>query len=209
MRVAAHRLVTACLLCALGACHGAARQTGPVAGAGAGAVPESAGSGGAAGTLGASAQSGAGGASAGSAAAGAAGVDDAGAMDSGLPLPTNVCADGAGSGSAPSTLTVDVSSAQHVIADGIFGVLMERLGRDITGGLYVGTSSNLPNTAGMRNDILEGFAQAGVGSIEWPGGCAANNYHWSPPDPANDMGTDLYMQLTGMLGIEPYLAGPG
>jgi alpha-N-arabinofuranosidase len=197
------------LLCAAGACHGDGRQTGTVAGAGASASPGAAGSGGAAGTLGASAQSGAGGASAGSAAAGAAGIGDAGAIDSRPPSPTNVCADDASSGSAPSTLTVDVSAAQQVIADGIFGVLMERLGRDINGGLYVGTGSNVPNTAGMRNDILEGFEQAGVGSIEWPGGCAANDYHWSPPDPSNDMGTDLYMQLTGMLGIEPYLAGPG
>ena len=86
---------------------------------------------------------------------------------------------------------------------------MERLGRGINGGLYVGPSSSIPNTMGMRNDIIEGFKEAGVGMIEWPGGCAANNYNWDPPNPMNDMGTDHYMELTSMLGIEPYLVGPG
>jgi alpha-L-arabinofuranosidase len=55
----------------------------------------------------------------------------------------------------------------------------------------------------MRNDIIDGFKEAGVGMIEWPGGCAANNYNWSPPNSNNDMGTDLYMQLTSDLPPAP------
>ena len=74
-------------------------------------------------------------------------------------------------------------------------MLLERLGRGITGGLYVGTSSSIPNTNGMRNDIIQGFKDAGVGTIQWPGGCAANNYNWNPPNPANDVGTDRFMEL--------------
>jgi alpha-N-arabinofuranosidase len=122
---------------------------------------------------------------------------------------TSVCTGTEMTRTAPSTLSVDVDAAQTRISDGIFGLLMERLGRDINGGLYVGGNSSTPNTNGLRDDIVEGFKEAGVGMIEWPGGCAANNYDWNPPDPSNDMGTDLYMQLTSTLGIEPYLAGPG
>jgi alpha-N-arabinofuranosidase len=122
---------------------------------------------------------------------------------------TNVCTAAVMNGTAPSTLSVDVDSAQTVISNGIFGLLMERLGRDINGGLYVGGNSSTPNTNGMRNDIIDGFKEAGVGMIEWPGGCAANNYNWSPPNPSNDLGTDQYMALSSMLGIEPYLAGAG
>jgi alpha-N-arabinofuranosidase len=45
--------------------------------------------------------------------------------------------------------------------------------------------------------------------IEWPGGCAAGGYKWNPPDPANDVGTGRYMQLMALLGLDPYLVGPG
>jgi alpha-N-arabinofuranosidase len=112
-------------------------------------------------------------------------------------------------GSAPSTLTITVDSAQTVIPKEIYGLLMERIGRDINGGLFVGTSSSIPNTSGMRNDIIQGFKDAGVGMIEWPGGCAAGSYNWNPPNPANDVGTDRYMQLCSLVGIAPYIAGPG
>ena len=121
----------------------------------------------------------------------------------------NSCTAGAPTGTAANTLAVNVDTAQNTISKEIFGVLMERLGRDITGGLFVGTASTIPNTNGMRNDIIQGFKDAGVGMIEWPGGCAANNYNFNPPNPTNDMGTDRYMQLCSLLGIDPYIAGGG
>ena len=121
----------------------------------------------------------------------------------------NACMNGAPTGTAPNTLAVNVDGAATTINKEIFGVLMERLGRDITGGLFVGTNSTIPNTNGMRNDIIQGFMDAGVGMIEWPGGCAANNYNFNPPNPTNDMGTDRYMQLCSILGISPYIAGGG
>jgi len=111
------------------------------------------------------------------------------------------------SSTAANTLTVSVDSAQIVIGKEIFGVLMEILGRDIKGGLYVGTTSSIPNTSGLRNDILEGLNDIGVGAIEWPGGGAANNYDWSKTSPANDMGTDLFMQFVSAVGATPVLVG--
>lgn len=122
---------------------------------------------------------------------------------------TNYCGDTAPSGNAPNTLSVDVGSAATPINKELFGALMERLGRGINDGLFVGTGSSIPNTNGMRNDIIDGFKEAGVGMIQWPGGCAGNNYNWQPPNPSNDLGTDRYMELCSMLEIEPYITGGG
>jgi alpha-N-arabinofuranosidase len=152
-------------------------------------------SGGAAGTGGGRGGSSAGG-SAGSAGAGGAGA----AM--------NVCTATA-SGTPANTLTVNADTAQYAVSSGIFGLLMERLGKNWSGGLFVGTSSSIPNTDGMRNDVIQAFKDAGVGMIEWPGGCAANGYNWSAnKNPSNDVGTDRYMELCGLLGIPPIIAGP-
>src|SRR5664279_4469472 len=62
----------------------------------------------------------------------------------------------------------------------------------------------------MRNDVIEAFKEAGVGMIEWPGGCAAAGYNWNQlKSTTTDVGTDLYMELCQMLGIEPMIVGPG
>jgi len=121
----------------------------------------------------------------------------------------NACT-GTASGTAPNTLTVNPDSAQYTISNGIFGLLMERLGKNWQGGLFVGTGSSIPNTDGMRNDVIQAFKDAGVGMIEWPGGCAANSYNWSAnKSPSNDVGTDRYLELCGLLGIPPMIAGAG
>ena len=118
----------------------------------------------------------------------------------------------AGGSAAGSTLAVNVDTAQYTVANEIFGVLMEELGRNWQNGFYVGTSSSIANTSGLRNDIIAGFKEAGVSAIAWPGGCAASSYNWnthkSSPS-GGDIGTDLYMKLTGLLGSTPYLVGPG
>jgi alpha-N-arabinofuranosidase len=111
-------------------------------------------------------------------------------------------------GTAPNTLTIDVDGAAHVIPKEVFGVLLEILANDIDNGIYVGVDSPIPNTQGIRNDIIDGFREAGVGAIQWPGGCAANDYEWEPNlNPANTMGTDLFMNFSQMVGAEPYLVG--
>jgi alpha-N-arabinofuranosidase len=123
---------------------------------------------------------------------------------------TAISCTGTASATAANTLTVDVDSAKDVVSDGIFGLLMERLGKNWAGGVWVGTSSTIPNTDGMRNDVIDGFKEAGVGMIEWPGGCAAGGYNWSSnKNPSNDVGTDRYMKLCQLLGIQPLIVGPG
>lgn len=109
---------------------------------------------------------------------------------------------------SPSTLGVSVTGAEVVVHKEIFGLLMETLGNDVNNGVWVGTGSAIPNTAGVRNDIIEGMKEAGVGAIEWPGGCAANNFNWEAnKNPSNTMGVDRFMDFVTEIGAEPVLAG--
>ncbi|HTV18755.1 MAG TPA: alpha-L-arabinofuranosidase C-terminal domain-containing protein [Polyangiaceae bacterium] len=136
-----------------------------------------------------------------------------GGIDDNQPPPTGVveCDESSIGGVAPNTLSVAVNEPATVIPKEIFGVLLEILGNNINNGIFVGPTSGIPNTRGIRNDIIEGFKEAGVGAMQWPGGCAANNYNWEPNlNPINTMGTDAFMELTQLVGAEPYLVGrPG
>jgi alpha-N-arabinofuranosidase len=183
---------TASAGCGLGGAGGAGGSSAVPGGAGAAGV--TAGTGGAGGAAGAAGASGA---------AGAAGTSGAGGSG-----PVTLDCDESAIGASPSTLGVSAATAEQVIHNEIFGVLLEILGRNIDGGVYVGAGSPIPNTNGIRNDIIEGFREAGVGAIQWPGGCAANDYDWQANlRPTNTIGTDLFMQLCEAVGAEPFLVG--
>lgn len=114
--------------------------------------------------------------------------------------------------SAANTISFNVGGATYTINKSLYGVLMERYGRDIDTGIYVGRSSSLSNTNGMRNDVIQAFKDAGVGCIEWPGGCYADQYHWYNgvgADHVNSMefglGTDEYFQLCSLVNAIPYI----
>jgi alpha-L-arabinofuranosidase len=114
-----------------------------------------------------------------------------------------------------NTLTLNIGQVRDTIQREIYGALMEDWGRDIYGGIYVGTTSTIPNTNGMRNDIIDGLKQVNIGVLQWPGGCHAEVYNWrngigakaSRPggERANGMGTDEYFQLCEILGSAPFL----
>ena len=116
---------------------------------------------------------------------------------------------------AQNTLTLSVDEAESTIKRAIYGALLENWGRGIYGGLYVGRDSPIPNTNGMRNDIIEGFKECGLATLEFPGGCFADDYHWEDGigpvnnrpgrDSRNGMGTDEYMQLCSLINAEPYI----
>lgn len=117
-------------------------------------------------------------------------------------------------GFSQSSVTFNVDGANTAIPPGIYGVLMERLGRMFTGtgnsGIFVGTTSNIPNTNGMRKDIIEGFKECGVTCAEWPGGCAANGYAWqNNKRPSNDVGVDRFIEFCNLTGAEAFLVGKG
>ncbi|MBI1782631.1 MAG: alpha-N-arabinofuranosidase [Sphingobacteriales bacterium] len=108
----------------------------------------------------------------------------------------------------------------------IYGHFAEHLGNCIYNGIYVGdTNKIIPNTAGVRNDIIEAFKKLKVPLLRWPGGCFADTYQWKdgvgPKNkrPAivnrwwggvtedNSFGTHDFLNMCEEVGAEPYLAG--
>ncbi|MGJ5640683.1 alpha-N-arabinofuranosidase [Formosa sp. S-31] len=106
----------------------------------------------------------------------------------------------------------------------IYGHFAEHLGRCIYGGFYVGEDSSIPNTNGVRNDIIEALKELNIPNLRWPGGCFADTYHWKdgvgPKEDRpsmvnkwwggvvedNSFGTHDFLNLCEVLGTEPYLA---
>src|SRR4051812_4920269 len=107
----------------------------------------------------------------------------------------------------------------------LYGHFAEHLGGCVNEGIWVGEDSPIPNTAGLRNDILEAFRRISPHVIRWPGGCFADDYHWRDgvgprrERPVtvnawwggdledNQFGTHEFVTLCRLIGAEPYLAG--
>ena len=107
----------------------------------------------------------------------------------------------------------------------IYGHFSEHLGRCIYSGIYVGEDSSIPNTDGIRNDIIEAFRNIKLPVLRWPGGCFADEYHWKDGigdkskrkkmvntnwggvTEDNSFGTHEFMRLCELVGCEPYISG--
>ncbi|MBO7450363.1 MAG: alpha-N-arabinofuranosidase [Clostridiales bacterium] len=107
----------------------------------------------------------------------------------------------------------------------IQGHFSEHLGRCIYEGVYVGEKSDIPNTNGMRNDVVEALKEMKVPVLRWPGGCFADEYHWmdgiGPKESRkkmintnwggvvedNSFGTHEFMELAKQLGCKTYING--
>nr|WP_199075105.1 alpha-L-arabinofuranosidase C-terminal domain-containing protein [Pedobacter sp. ASV19] len=112
-----------------------------------------------------------------------------------------------------------------IISKHIYGHFAEHLGRCIYDGFYVGENSSIPNTAGVRNDIIAALKNLNIPNLRWPGGCFADRYHWKDgigpkeqrPSIVNTMwggvtednsfGTHDFLNMCKLLGTEAYLAG--
>ena len=75
-------------------------------------------------------------------------------------------------------LSVDASKTGAKIDRNIFGQFAEHLGHGIYEGIWVGPDSNIPNTRGIRNDVVAALKAIKVPNVRWPGGCFADEYHW-------------------------------
>src|SRR5208283_1940177 len=75
-------------------------------------------------------------------------------------------------------LSVDVSKAGAKIDRNIFGQFAEHLGHGVYEGIWVGPDSTIPNTRGIRNDVVAALKAIHVPNVRWPGGCFADEYHW-------------------------------
>lgn len=112
-----------------------------------------------------------------------------------------------------NSVTFDVKGAKIVVPHEVFGLLMERLGRQwgggsTKGGIFVGTGSSIKNVDGMRQDVIDGFQECGVGAVQWPGGCAANGFQWDrEKNPANNIGVDRFIEFCKLTGAEAIISG--
>src|SRR6218665_2971276 len=106
----------------------------------------------------------------------------------------------------------------------IYGHFAEHLGRCIYGGVFVGDDSQIPNTNGVRNDVIHALRNLKVPNLRWPGGCFADTYHWKEgigkksdrPQKINSwwgggtennsFGTHEFLNMCEQIGAEPYLA---
>lgn len=107
----------------------------------------------------------------------------------------------------------------------IYGHFAEHLGRCIYDGFWVSDSMNVPKKDRIRLDIVDALKKIKVPNLRWPGGCFADEYHWrdgiGPREQRpktvnthwgmvtedNSFGTHEFLELCGLIGAEPYLAG--
>ena len=111
------------------------------------------------------------------------------------------------------------------ISPEIYGHFSEHLGRCIYNGIYVGENSPIPNTDGIRNDIIEALRNIKAPVFRWPGGCFAEEYHWQDGigeksqrrkivntnwggvTEDNSFGTHEFMHFCELVGCKPYING--
>ncbi len=119
-------------------------------------------------------------------------------------------------------LSVDPSQPGPTISRYIFGQFAEHLGHGIYDGIWVGPDSKIPNTRGIRNDVVAALKAIKVPDIRWPGGCFADDYHWRDgvgPKRAitlnsnwggvtepNTFGTHEFMDFIDQIGSEAYVS---
>ena len=122
-------------------------------------------------------------------------------------------------------ITVQVDQPKSIINPNIYGQFAEHLGHCIYEGLWVGEDSPIPNTNGIRNDVVAALKQLDIPVLRWPGGCFADEYHWKdgigPRDKRPEMintnwgavtennhfGTHEFFELAEQLGTKVYISG--
>ncbi len=124
-----------------------------------------------------------------------------------------------------NTVVINTDVNKGTINRNIYGHFAEHLGRCIYEGIWVGEDSPIPNTQGIRNDVLAALKQINIPVLRWPGGCFADEYHWKdgigPRSERkrmvnthwggvvenNHFGTHEFMLLCDLLNTEPYICG--
>src|SRR5690625_6594781 len=77
-----------------------------------------------------------------------------------------------------SLINIDKENTNQTISRHIYGHFAEHLGRCIYEGIWVGEDSTIPNTRGIRNDVVKALKEINIPNLRWPGGCFADEYHW-------------------------------
>ena len=126
---------------------------------------------------------------------------------------------------AQNKLVIQADLGKVTIDKNIYGHFSEHLGRCVYEGYWVGEDSPIPNTRGIRNDVVDALKKIKVPVLRWPGGCFADEYHWKdgigPREDRpsminthwggvtenNHFGTHEFLDLCEMLECEPYING--
>ena len=123
--------------------------------------------------------------------------------------------------------TIKISLDEHVarINPNIYGHFAEHLGRCIYEGIWVGEDSSIPNTDGIRDDVVEAMKRISPPVVRWPGGCFADDYHWEDGVgprgdrprtvnahwgqviDTNEFGTHEFIEFCRRIGAAPYICG--
>jgi alpha-N-arabinofuranosidase len=120
--------------------------------------------------------------------------------------------------SAQTTVDMTVrDTSGPLISRDIYGHFSEHLGRCIYDGFWTGDH--------IRMDIVDALRKIKIPVLRWPGGCFADQYHWrdaiGPREQRkrtvntswgmvtedNSFGTHEFLELCGLLGCQPYIAG--
>ena len=122
-------------------------------------------------------------------------------------------------------VSIDPRDTVGTINPNIYGHFAEHLGRCIYEGVWVGEDSSIPNTGGIRDDVVKALRRIKPPVIRWPGGCFADDYHWEdgvgPREErpnrvnihwgevvdTNAFGTQEFIRFCRMVGAEPYIVG--
>jgi alpha-L-arabinofuranosidase len=118
-------------------------------------------------------------------------------------------------------LSVNAKEAGPKIDRNLFGQFAEHLGHGVYEGIWVGPDSSIPNTRGIRKDVVAALKALRVPNVRWPGGCFADEYHWRKgigqravtlnpnwggvTEP-NTFGTHEFMDFLEQIGAEAYLS---
>jgi alpha-L-arabinofuranosidase len=124
-----------------------------------------------------------------------------------------------------ATLVLHADQPKSTINRNLYGQFAEHLGRVIYDGIWVGEGSTIPNTRGIRNDVVAALKKLNIPVLRWPGGCFADEYHWrdgvGPRDQrprrintwwgrvieTNAFGTHEFMDLCELIGADAYVGG--
>ncbi len=124
-----------------------------------------------------------------------------------------------------NTVVIRAEADGPRIERSLYGHFAEHLGGCIYGGIWVGEDSAIPNTRGIRNDVVGALRRLGPPVLRWPGGCFADEYHWMDGigpradrptmvnthwgmvTETNHFGTHEFLDLCAQIGAAPYLCG--
>lgn len=142
-----------------------------------------------------------------------------------LTVGIGMAADSSGPGPSSSKLVIHADQGRQTINKNIYGHFSEHLGRCVYEGYWVGEGSPIPNTRGIRNDVVAALRKIKTPVLRWPGGCFADEYHWKdgigPREQRptminthwggvtenNHFGTHEFLDLCEQLSCEPYICG--